>query len=276
MPRYRLIAVDVDGTLIGSSKVPTVRVKEAIRAALNLGCEVVPATGRSRYTMRSLMEELGLSGPVILFGGAVVLHWGSMEVWHCVLIPVELAKKVVEVMRGYNLGAVALADGIESDCVVAERLTPPKDAYVERNIARLMWVDDLTKEMPFEPATIAAVGVKEAAMNCMRQLKEEFGEDVSVTGSYSVAYDGWVIEVHHRDGSKGKALALIANRLAILREEVIAIGDNLNDIDMLQYAGLSVAMENSPPEIKAIAREIVPSADEDGVAHAIFKFVLCQ
>ncbi|MCS7252995.1 MAG: Cof-type HAD-IIB family hydrolase [Armatimonadota bacterium] len=274
MLRIRLIAIDVDGTLIGSSKVPTERVKTAIRMAVDAGCEVVPATGRSRYTTRYLMEELGLSGPVILFGGAVVLHWGSGEVWHRVLIPVELAKKVVSVMRRYGMGSVVMADGIESDCVVAEKVLPPPDGYIERNIARLKWVDDLTQVMPFEPATIAAIVSEDLALSCIKQLESEFGEALSVAMSYSVAYSGWVVEVHHSDGSKGKALKIIAERLAIPREQVMAIGDNLNDIDMLQYAGLSVAMANSVEEVKRIAHEIVPSADEDGVAYAIHKFVL--
>ncbi len=274
MPQIKLIAADVDGTLIGSSKVPTERVKSAIRMAIELGCEVVPATGRSRYTMRHLMEELGLSGPVILFGGAVVLHWGSCAVWHHVLIPVELAKKVVTVIRGCGMGSVAMADGIESDCVVAERILPPPEAYVERNIARLEWVDDLTQSMPFEPATVVAVGDEDVALNCVRRLKSEFGEALSITASYSVAYGGWVVEVHHKDGSKGKALTVILERLAIPKEQVMAIGDNLNDIDMLQCAGLRVAMANSPEEVKRVAHEVVPSADDDGVAYAIHKFVL--
>lgn len=274
MPQIKLIAADVDGTLIGSSKVPTERVKSAIRMALDLGCEVVPATGRSRYTMRHLMEELGLSGPVILFGGAVVLHWGSGEIWHRVLVPIELAKDVVVVMRGYGMGSVAMADGIESDCVIAERILPPPDGYVERNIARLKWVDDLARSMPFEPATVAAIGAEKVALDCVMELKSKFGNELSIAVSYSVAYGGWVVEVHHRDGSKGKALAIIAKRLAIPREQVMAIGDNLNDIDMLQYAGLRVAVENSPDEVKRIAHEVVPSADEDGVAYAIHKFVL--
>lgn len=274
MPQIKLIAADVDGTLIGSSKVPTEGVKSAIKMAIGIGCEVVPATGRSRYTMHRLMDELGLSGPVILFGGAVVLHWGSGEVWHRVLVPVELAKKVVAVMRSYGMGSVAMADGIESDCVIAERILPPPDEYVERNIARLKWVDDLTQSMPFEPATVAAIGAERVALDCVRELKSKFEDELSIAVSYSVAYGGWVVEVHHRDGSKGKALAIIAKRLAIPREQVMAIGDNLNDIDMLQYAGLRVAMENSPEEVKRIAHEVVPSADEDGVAYAIHKFVL--
>lgn len=274
MPRIRLVAIDVDGTLIGSSKKPSERVKEAIKAVLSAGCEVVLSTGRSRYTMRPIMQELGLNGPVILFGGAVVLHWGSGDIWHRVLMPKELVKDVVAVMRHHRIGAVIMADGTESDCVVAERLLPPTEQYIQRNKERLEWVEDITKAVPFEPATVAGIGDEEMAMKCIQELKERFKDSLSVTVSYSVAYGGWVVEVHHRDGNKGRALKLVAERLGVEREQVMAIGDNLNDIDMLAYAGLSVAMANSPEAVKQVADEVVPSADEDGVAHAICKFVL--
>lgn len=274
LPRIKLIAIDVDGTLIGSSKKPSERVKEAIKAALSAGCEIVLSTGRSRYTMRPIMHELDLNGPVILFGGAVVLHWGNGDIWHRVLMPKELVKDVVAVMRSYGIGAVIMADGTESDCVVAERLLPPTEQYIQRNRERLEWVEDMTKVVPFEPATVAGIGNEEVAMKCIQELREQFKESLSIAVSYSVAYGGWVVEVHHRDGNKGKALKLVAEKLRVKREQVMAIGDNLNDIDMLVYAGFSVAMANSPEAVKQIADEVVPSADEDGVAHAIYNFVL--
>ncbi|HID05890.1 MAG TPA: HAD family phosphatase [Armatimonadetes bacterium] len=270
----RLVAIDIDGTLVGSSGQLSMCVKRAVQSAVVRGCEVVLCTGRSRYTTRAFMDELQLCGPVILFSGAVVLHWGTGEVWHRAVLPRDMVAQIVRVIRSYGMGAVLLADGIESDCVVADRVLPPALRYTHRNIERLNWVDDLTECIPFEPATIGAVGSEDTVRGAVDELKQRFGSRLVVSASFSIAYDGWVIEVHHHDAGKGRALKLVADRLGIPREQVMAIGDHFNDIEMFEVAGLAIAMANSPYEVQRAAHYIVPSADDDGVAEALERFAM--
>ncbi|TFE30787.1 Cof-type HAD-IIB family hydrolase [Cohnella luojiensis] len=260
---FRLIALDVDGTLLNDHHEVTPRVRQAVRAAAEQGAEIVLCTGRGSTSALPVLEELGLKGTMITHNGASVVDSETREVLHDTSITTEQAIRYVNFCR---------ERGIHFDMNTAF------DLYVEdlqedaeamyRNLRALPIMRDKNEAFPERMVKLSIYAPK-LVLDDMEAEWVEWPHELQTIRSG----DNF-IDVQHFHASKGKALEQLAIRRGIPREQILAMGNYYNDTGMIVYAGWGVAMENSPAEVKAVANEVTLSNNEDGVALVIEQRVL--
>jgi Cof subfamily protein (haloacid dehalogenase superfamily) len=262
---YRLIAADLDGTLRPEGQHFTPRVMEAVRRAQDAGVHVVMATGRMFRTAREFALDLGLRGPMICDHGATIRDPYTDALVFQKNVPLDLARAVADYAVARDVTLVV--------CINEEFYTPRATEYAAGFVGKYgayLHVDpDLARDLAREPQKMVFVNDIATTERVLGELRARFDSQLQVVRSY-VLY----AEVTHRDVSKATAVEFLANRWGIPREEVIGIGDQDNDRALIEWAGLGVAMGNAVPEVKAIADYVTTSAEEDGVAEVIEKFVL--
>jgi Cof subfamily protein (haloacid dehalogenase superfamily) len=270
----RALFVDMDGTMIGPDERVSPAVCRAIQAAHTAGCTIIPCTGRTRFTAQPIAEQLGIPLEyAITANGAVAQHLGREELLFCHHMPRETAQFVaIEVL---NLGAQVY---IYEDSVIYE-LEHSRAFYDPRfevgpwaTAPRYRPKADLSENLPFDPISVATFGKKAQIHPLVPTIEERIGGQVSLLQSGSEHF--WGIEIYKKGVSKGTAAAWLVDHLGIAQEETLAIGDHLNDLDLIGWAGIGVAMHNAQPEVLAIADYVTTSVYEDGVARAIEKFIL--
>lgn len=262
---YKLIALDVDGTLLNDRNELTERTKRTIRSVHEAGAIVVLCTGRPPANTLPLMEELGLEGIVITHNGATTIRTSDHAVLHQYPFDVRLVEPVVRYCR---------ANGIHYD------ICTPFHLFTESEL------DDMKLDMylrfGIEPQSVedalgfgekivklTAVGDNEQHFDRMELEWRELARPLVVTRS-----DKHFIDVMHPDATKGAALQKLAESRGIRREEVLAIGNYFNDVEMIRYAGLGIAMGNSPDGVKAEADAVTGTNNDDGVHEALTRYVL--
>lgn len=262
---FRLVALDVDGTLKPRNAPVTPRVQAAVAATLAAGVEVTIATGRMFRSALPFAQALGLRAPIICFGGAVIKDLTTQETLYRQSIPSSLARRVVEAGRARGLAVAAYVD----DDLYVERVPPGPDfaGFVARSSARV--VGDLLACLSDEPCHMAVISEEVRTRGLVLDLRAEFGDRLTVTSGHPL-----LAEIDHPEVSKGRALSRLAELLGIDRSQVLAVGDDWNDVAMLEYAGLGVAMGDARPEVLDVADVVAPSAAEDGVAWILTKYVL--
>lgn len=268
-PTFKLLVLDIDGTLLTSQATIAPATREALRRIMARGVAITLATGRRLATARPQIEELGLTLPVILQSGAQIADPASGEMLYSNPLPPAAVATAVR---------IAVAEGAQpilyENCVVGQRLftgPPEYDSPAMRqymagrpHLVRYRSYDELpTTETPLELAVIDDLPVARRVAARM-QLAH-----CRTLISYSATLDSYFLEVFHATCSKGEALRHLAARLDLDMREIVAVGDNYNDREMLQAAGLGVAMANAEPEILAIADRVTRSNDEDGIAALI-------
>ena len=266
MSRIRLVAFDLDGTLIGRGTGVSRRVLDCVGRMLSAGVRGCVVTGRMYKAALPFVRELGLDGPVICYQGAAVVDSSTDEV----LRDVPLGnREVLELVRLFDGDRVHL-QLYRNDNYYCEARSRFSDLYAEITGFEPVVVDSLAATFAGSPATKAVVvaDVPEAESQ-ERRLAEYFGARAYVTRSYPE-----FVEVLNRDVDKGEALRFVAARHGIDMRDVLAIGDSWNDVPLLEAAGIGVAMGSGPPELLAVAAEVVAGVDNDGVADALEKFVL--
>ena len=257
---YRLIALDLDGTLKASGEGISERVAAAVGRALAAGAVVTIATGRMFRSTRPFALELGLSAPIICYQGALVGDPLSGRVlWHRTM-PLDLARRVIVEARaaGMHLNVfVGEEYYVEDLSEVAERYSTVAGIPVHP-------VGDMLEFLDREPIKIVVRGDEAQTEDFVGHVRSVFGETLSVCKSFPT-----FCEIGHPDALKSKALAWLAARLGVARQDTLAIGDSPNDIDMLEWAGLGVAIAGSAPEVVAAADRLAPGGPGDGVAGLI-------
>jgi hypothetical protein len=261
---YRLIAADLDGTLRAEEQPFTPRVRAAVCKAQECGARVVMATGRVSRTALPYARDLGLTSPVICNHGASIQDGQTGALLFQKTVPLALARQVI----AWTAEDITALVCVEEEFYVV-RASEDATAFAGRYHDHIHVVPDLAQSLLLEPQKIVFVNDERVSTHLLGELKEQFGRQLHIVQSFSR-----YIEITHRDVSKASAVAWLASRWGIPREEVIAIGDQGNDISMIEWAGLGVAMGNGVVSVKAIADYVAPSADEDGVAHVIERFVL--
>ena len=289
---YKLLALDLDGTTLNSQLEILPEVMRAITAAQARGVIVTIATGRMFGATLPYAKRLNVQGPLICFQGGLIRDATSGEVIHHTAVPGELAAEAIELLLAADLFVIAYID--ERLWVAQQR--PELDMYLgwhpERpevvidpdlagtianaSIARLLTqtesarAPDLTGRVATNPPTkLLFVAEPPVVEREIARLSEHFAGRLSVFRSHSLFGELTPLGI-----SKGTALAQLAARLGIAREQVIAIGDHENDLSMIEWAGLGLAMGNAIPEARAVADAIIPSVDEAGVAWAIERYIL--
>lgn len=257
--KYKLIAIDLDGTVINQEGKVIPSARAAVQNAIAAGIKVTLATGRMYRPSNRFAQELGLSDPLICYQGALIREPDDKAtLWHKPL-SVPLAREITEQIRRIGTHQYLYIN----DELFVEN-THEKDAwYAERNGVPLNVVSDLLSVLKQEPTEIAARGDAAHIDRLIAHLNDYFGKSLIVTKVHSM-----FCEIVSPESGKGNALKHLAGLMGIEQSETVAIGDGPNDISMLKWAGLGIVIGSAPEEVKAVADWVVDSCG-DGFAQAI-------
>ena len=269
--RYKLLVVDIDGTLLDKNGVISDENKDALAGAGGSGIQVSLSTGRVVKACLGIIDQLSLDGYHIFFDGALVANSKSGQEVYVKPISEECVRQVIEFAHQHE---------IDLDLYSATRY------FVERET----WATDIRRDFfGLEPTvvdfsqlwqkeriikgTLVVFSAEERAK--ADDFRLHFKSSLSFSRTQTPAYPGVdFINVVDPEVSKGKALEALASFLGIPLTGVIAIGDGINDVSLLSLAGLAVAMGNATDELKAVADHVTLDVDHNGVAAAIKKFLL--
>jgi Cof subfamily protein (haloacid dehalogenase superfamily) len=256
----RAIACDLDRTLIGEDSVLRPRTRAALGAARDAGLHVVLATGRMFRSVRPYAQEAGLADPLVCYQGAVVADPGSGEFLRHEPIPLEEAREAI---------AAVEAEGFGLNCYVGDELyvaseTPESKRYATFQSIPIHTVGPLLDWLDAEPTKLVTIG-DPAELDALEvRLKAHFGDRLFISKSLP-----YFLEFARAGVTKGSGMAFVAGRLGFSASETVAFGDGENDVELLQWAGRSVAVANAHPRALAAADEICASVDDEGVAQRI-------
>ena len=264
--KYKLVAMDMDGTLLNSKRVITNETLFALKKAMasNVICTI--STGRPLLGIKKYVEILGLEdSPVITYNGACVVNPKTEEI----LFSKDLldcdARKIYELGSKYNVLIVVWSNNI----LYANRFDERLESYRSLSGATPVLITDFEEIIKQGISKILWSDEKEEINRYLEELNPNMFSNVTYVTSQPI-----FLEFFNKDVSKGIAVDFIAKKYGILQEEVVCIGDGLNDYEMIEYAGLGIAMGNADPEIKKIANYITGTNDEDGIASVIYEKVL--
>jgi hydroxymethylpyrimidine pyrophosphatase-like HAD family hydrolase len=284
--RIRLIALDLDGTLLDSRGELSERNRGAVAEARARGTRVALVTGRRFCDARPLALELGLDVPLIAHNGALTKHARTLETVAALLLERGAAREVVRLGRVHGADPLVSDDHEGTGVLVYETISADNHSLVKyvawaRRIhgdeagEAVRRVPSLAAYLDHDPVHVGFSGSCAAVKRLSEVVGREMGGRVKQFLTLYPKRDFALLDVVNPLASKGAGLAAVAAEQNLTREEVLAVGDNLNDLEMLEYAGTGVVMANAEPLLRA-RREFHMTAanDDDGVALAIERFVL--
>ncbi|MFH0809329.1 MAG: Cof-type HAD-IIB family hydrolase [Pseudomonadota bacterium] len=259
---YRLVAIDLDGTIVNREGAVMPGAREAVRRALRAGLGVTLATGRMYQPASRFAQELGISLPLICYQGALIREPASGRVlWHKPL-PLPVARRVIEVARAAGVHLYVYLD----DQMHVEAIGERDLGYASRNGVVLKLVSDLAAWLTSEPTEMAVRGEPELVDDFSARLGAEFGPGLLVSRIHAS-----FCEVAHPAAGKGNALKHLCGLLGIKPDETVAIGDGPNDVSMLECAGLAIVVGTAAPEVAAQADWVISA--EDALAQALDRLI---
>jgi len=274
----QLIAMDIDGTLLDSRSQLSAENAEAIAGAAARGIEIMIVTGRRFNSAKLIAEELPCEVELIVSNGALVKSKSGATHLRS-LLPVETARRVVDATEEFRPMSGVIFDRPAENQVIFERIDwdgPLVGPYLRRHRSQVAEVMPLANclngEDPVEVMFIGEFARIRAAKQRLEGLECRSDYTLALTEYEERGFS--MLDVLRQGVTKGAALEEWARRRGIPRENVMAIGDNWNDREMLEYAGLPVVMGNSIPELKSLGWATTLSNDESGVAEAIRRHVL--
>jgi hypothetical protein len=282
----RLLALDLDGTLLNSHGELTERNRSAVDQARARGVRVAVVTGRRFRDARPIALELGLNVPLIAHNGALTKHAQTLRTVAVLPLPLTAARHALCVGQAAGADALVSDDHEGLGVLIYDHLSGENKAllrYVawarrvhgEEGNKAVREVPSLVDYLDHEPVHVAFSGgcARMTALNDV--LKQELGNSVRILATMYPKTDFALLDIVHPEASKGVGVAAVAADLGVAQTEVMAIGDNFNDLEMLCYAGTGVVMSNADPSLRAIEGLHTTAAnDEDGVAEAIERFIL--
>ncbi len=275
IPEIRLLAIDIDGTLLTPQGVIAPATLRAVRAAQETGIIVTLATARRYLNTRQLADALGLSIPLILYDGALILQHPQGKMLHTYPLQADIAQQAIEILVRYNIQPVVhhMLDGVE------EIWTGPAEldnAWVAEyfsvfpRVIRHMPYATLCTGQP-DPLRVVAFAPQEVITSLVPEVTAlQCSWNAIKQGNFHYA-EMAIMRTHC---SKASGLNTLAQQLDIPLAHVMAIGDNNNDIEMLAAVGWGVAMGQATDTVRAVAKAITTSNAEDGVARAIEQYAL--
>lgn len=265
----KLVAIDIDGTLVNEEKVMSKKVRDAIHKANDLGVKVVLCTGRPIEGILPYLKELNFQDDddfVISHNGACITQTDTMEVVEARTLKSEDIKTVYDLLKDYPGYICTLNE--KNFYLIDKKATEPllKEAQIINMELEEVGIDFF--EQADEMLKMICMGDEKEIDVIESVIPEDMQERY-----YIVRSQRNLIEVLKKDTNKGTALEKLAEKLGFSMDEVMAIGDGDNDYEMIQAAGLGVVMENGTEKLKNIANQLTLSNEEDGVAHAFEKWV---
>lgn len=261
---YKLMAVDIDGTLLNDRGELTENTKNAIKQWVDKGLIFTIASGRPIQGIEKLNRTLNLDVPFITYNGAMVVMGKSGKVLYEQKLSRNDSREIISLGNNYNVTIMIWNDNKLYVPQINERVENYKmisgvepilidnlEKIIEKGVTKILWYDEVEK---------------------IAQYQKEIGSFLSENVNFHPSRP-YFMEFVDKNASKAIAMEKLGQFYGIKQSEMIAVGDGFNDLSMIEYAGLGVAMANSPREVKEKADYITLSNEEDGVAHVIFEFI---
>lgn len=267
--KYRMIVLDLDGTLTNREKVITPKTKEALFRLKSQGGVIVLASGRPTYGIMPLAKELELNksgGYILSFNGGRIIDCRSGETVFARELPVSSNQKIIRLAKEHRVNILTYKD----DLIITPNSS---DEYIKKEAAinklAVKEVEDFEAYVRFPVVKFLMLEDGDYLAGVEGKVKAALGRDYSVYRS-----EPYFLEVLPKGIDKAASLERLLDRLGMSREEMIACGDGYNDLSMIRYAGLGVAMENAVLPVKEAADYVTYSNNDDGIAHVVEKFML--
>ena len=275
---YRMVAIDLDGTLLHQDGTMGQRTSRALQAAVKQGISVVICTGRRFRTTLPILTELQLAVPVIVHGGLLIKDAGTYETLYHTYLPKDFSLEAMKFLKAHGVVPIVYVDlfsqGIDIYLDNERDGHPFHLKYLERNLANCHFVGDVTQVFCPQTIHIGALADRPSLERLNVRLEREFGTAARHHIMNNTNAEGAFLEIMSPGHSKWRALSRLIELEGFTAEQVICIGDEVNDVEMISHAGLGVAMGNAIPAVKAVAKYITHSNEEDGVAHVVERFLL--
>ncbi|KEI03302.1 Cof-type HAD-IIB family hydrolase [Clostridium botulinum] len=271
---YKLICLDMDGTLLNTNKKISDRSKRAIKKAHEQGVKIAISTGRIFTSAKYYAHMLEISAPIIASNGAYIREKDKNEIIYKSILSKDQCRDIINITKKYDFNFYLNT----CDTIISSKPYPKGYTYLEMS-------NDLPEDMKIklevntdlEEEAVKRNGeiIKAICISNDSEMLEKARQEVlSLKSLELVSSLGDNFEIMNKGVSKGRGVQELAKFYGLTREEVICMGDGENDLSMIEYAGLGIAMGNAPEFIKEKANYITDTNDDDGVAKAIEKFVL--
>lgn len=267
--KYKIIVLDLDGTLTNSKKEISEPTKEALLEIQRQGFKVVLASGRPTPGIEDLAHTLELKkygGYILSFNGAKIISCKNNETIYQKTLPREVIPTLYNVACEENIGIISYD---ENQIIVGSEI----DKYIEYeskiNGINLKKVDNFIEYLDYPVNKCLMTGEHKTLLEAEKKLKKKYNSLLSIYFSES-----FFLEIMPQNIDKAQSLLRLLNTIGLTSEEMICCGDGFNDISMIQIAGLGVAMENAKDVVKDAADYITLSNDDDGILHVIKKFIM--
>ncbi|MGC2695355.1 MAG: Cof-type HAD-IIB family hydrolase [Candidatus Angelobacter sp.] len=271
-PRIQLLALDIDGTLLDPQFKVSSQNLLALRTAHAAGIEIVLATGRRHDYALPIAEEIGVPAWLISSNGAVIRS-SAGETFHCDRLPAATARKLLRHMDAFRGNAVLTFDRQGNDALILEgfeELNQSISRWIEMNSPYIQYVSPLELALTEDPIQAMFGGTVARMEEARKRLSQaDFLDEITIMKTQYDHRDLCILDILNRACSKGHALRRWVEERGIPREQVMAIGDNYNDVEMLEYAGVAVVMGNASYDLKQSGWKVTASNAENGVARAL-------
>lgn len=269
---YKLVAIDFDGTLVTDEKELTKKTIEVIKEASKKGVKIMISSGRSFYRLEKYIDALDLRKEnqcTICFNGGMIIENTTKEMTYSKNIDVQEVNELIQLGKSLNLPIMLYA----KDTQYVEKVPE----VVQKNTKNLkgMHLEIINfSELNFNKKEnhiykICFIDKPEIIIEKRNEIPKEIVEKYEITSSVPE-----YLEIVKKGIKKSEAIKVVMEKYHIKQEEVMAIGDGENDVEMLEFAGLGIAMENANEYVKSFANDVTTSNNHDGVANAIEKYIL--
>lgn len=270
--KYKLIVSDMDGTLLGDNHKITEENKIALNKALQKGVKVVPASGRIYNSAREHFDFLDINTPLIACNGAIIKETKTNKLIYKNNIPNDICWKIIDIFEKNKMYYQLYSE----NTMMCKNLSK-EDQIKTRERLKNFFNDDINvhfgndlKEEVAKHEILKIIAIDDHDMDKLKKIKADLEviEDIEITSSW---YNN--VEIMNKGVNKGEALKYLLKYLGIDKEEVIAFGDNYNDLPMLELAGMGVVMGNADEKVKEKGNYVTSKNTESGVARAIYKLL---
>jgi Cof subfamily protein (haloacid dehalogenase superfamily) len=268
--KYKLIAIDLDGTLLSPAGKVTARTKAAVHRCLAAGYLVCFATGRNFTESRAILDAVAHYGSAVFVGGAMVIDTKQRITLHRTLMNPDLARQLCGFFEDCGHAVLALQDTGHAgvDYLISGKIEPNEATrqWLSVTSASVHWIDGLPAHEHDHTIRVGIVAPATKDREIQDDLSATFGSRIVSHCLLVPAYGVQVVEVFDPAVNKWEGILHLAARHKIEPAEIVAIGDDVNDVPMVKNAGLGVAMGNAHPQLQAVAKKVIGSNAEDGLA----------
>lgn len=267
--KEKILVLDIDGTLTNSEKEITEKTRKGIINIMERGHKVILASGRPDYGMRKYAEELQLQkygGYLLSFNGGKILNCKTGEVVYQKVLPSSVIPGLFHFAQENDIGIITyLGDKL----ILGTRMDDYVAIESRINGMKIKKVDHFVEYIDFEVNKCLMTAEPEKAEKYVEILNEKYGDTLSIYRS-----EPFFIEIMPKNIDKANSLEYMLSSVGLTKDNIICCGDGFNDMSMIKFAGVGVAMENAQPQVKEVADYITDSNDQDGIVKVIDKFIL--